>query len=94
MLMASTRVSVHGGCSKGRGGRCGCGASSGRGRSSSSPSNAVSTSCSFHVPWNVGAPDVAPLARLVEMAHARGLRTSALGGAPGWLDDPDGVVDR
>lgn len=47
-----------------------------------------------HVPWNVGAPDVAPLARLVEMAHARGLRTSALGGAPGWLDDPDGVVDR
>jgi hypothetical protein len=42
-----------------------------------------------HVPWNVGAPDVAPLARLVEMAHPRGLRTSALGGAPGWLDDPE-----
>lgn len=47
-----------------------------------------------HVPWNVGPPAVARLARLVEMAHARGLRTSALGGAPGWIDDPDGVVDR
>ena len=47
-----------------------------------------------HVPWDVGAPDVARLARLVEMAAARGLRTSALGGAPGWVDDPDGVVDR
>ena len=47
-----------------------------------------------HVPWNVGAPDVVRLARLVDMAHAEGLRTSALGGAPGWLDDPDGVIDR
>ena len=27
------------------------------------------------------------------MAHAHGLRTSALGGASGWLDDPDGVVE-
>ncbi len=33
-----------------------------------------------HVPRNVGAPDVVRLARLVEMAHAEGLRTSALGG--------------
>jgi len=47
-----------------------------------------------HVPWNVGPPEVVRLARLVEMAHAEGLQTSALGGATGWLDDPGGVINR
>jgi hypothetical protein len=46
------------------------------------------------VPPNVGtSPQLAQLRRLVELADAAGLRVDALGGDPGWVDNPTWVVN-
>ena len=45
------------------------------------------------VPPNVGtSPKLAELRRLVTLADAAGLRVDALGGDPGWVDNPSAVV--
>lgn len=46
-----------------------------------------------HVPVRVDThPELPNLGRLARAAHARGIRVAALGGDPGWLDDPAAVV--
>lgn len=46
-----------------------------------------------HVPVGVGThPDLPDLVRLARAAHGRGMRVAAVGGDPGWLDDPAAVV--
>jgi hypothetical protein len=46
------------------------------------------------VPPNVGSsPQLPQLRRLVELADAAGLRVDALGGDPGWVDNPTWVVN-
>ncbi|KRE54895.1 hypothetical protein [Phycicoccus sp. Soil748] len=46
------------------------------------------------VPPNVGtSPQLAQLRRLVELADEAGLRVDALGGDPGWVDNPTWVVN-
>ena len=49
-----------------------------------------------HVPLRVDRlPDQrATIVRIVDAAHASGLRVAALGGDASWLDDPDDVVER
>ena len=45
------------------------------------------------VPTNVGtSPKLAELRSLVTLADAAGLRVDALGGDPGWIDNPSAVV--
>lgn len=45
------------------------------------------------VPPNVGSsPKLAELRKLVTLADAAGLRVDALGGDPGWVDNPSAVV--
>jgi hypothetical protein len=47
------------------------------------------------VPPSVGSsPQLAQLRRLVELADAAGLRVDALGGDPGWVDNPTWVVNN
>ena len=46
-----------------------------------------------HVPVRVdGHRDLPRLVRLARAAHGRGIRLAALGGDPGWLDDPAAVA--
>jgi hypothetical protein len=46
------------------------------------------------VPPNVGtSPQLSQLRRLAELADAAGLRVDALGGDPGWVDNPTWVVN-
>ena len=46
------------------------------------------------VPPDVGtSPQLAQLRRLVELADAAGVRVDALGGDPGWVDNPTWVVN-
>ena len=47
------------------------------------------------VPPNVGSsPQLAQLTELSTLARQRGLRIDALGGDPGWVDNPSWVVDN
>lgn len=47
------------------------------------------------VPLNVGSsPQLAQLTQLSTLARERGLRIDALGGDPGWVDNPTWVVDN